>query len=73
MKRLFAVRNVSGKLATRNQLLDDGDNTPYYFEQKAGAKLCRNELGEGWHVTRGPDHMGKHSGYPVPRMRRKPR
>lgn len=73
MKRLFAVRNVQGKLVTRDVVLNDGNKSPYYFDNKQGAKLCRNEMGEGYFVTRGPDHMGKHSGYRVPRMRRQPR
>lgn len=71
MKRLFAVRDNSGKL------FHGEDGKPAYFNNKEWAKEFRdaqnkNKKGSVAFVTRGPDHMGKHSGHRVPRMRRQP-
>jgi len=67
MKRLFCVRDNKGKVH---------DNA--YYGDKPSAKYVRNALnntgkGKPYTVSRGLDHMGKHSGYGVPRMRRQPK
>lgn len=57
MKRLFKVVIKEGMVV--------------YFETKVAAKVFRDEQGE-CHVSRGPDHMGKH-GHKVVRMRLQPK
>lgn len=66
MKRLFCVKDSKGKNAVHmaNQ---------QYFDNKQVAKAFRDSLEGSHHVSRGPDHIGKHSGYGVPRMRRQPK
>ena len=69
MKRLFKVVDSKGRML-------GGATDTNYFESKQEAKAVRdriNAAGENFHVSRGPDHMGKHSGFSVPRMRRQPK
>jgi len=72
MKRLFGIRNNEGKLVTHKQVTEGGGPLPCYFNNKVKAKHCRNTLGEGYHITRGPDHMGRH-GHRIARMRLQPK
>lgn len=66
MKRLFKV-------------CMKGSNKPVdgaFFENKMDAKGLRDAKGGvecGFRVSLGPDHIGKHSGGGVPRMRRQPK
>lgn len=63
MKRLFCVKNSKGKIIEWE--------TGAYFDNKQDAKEFRNHV-PGAHVSRGPDHIGKH-GHKVARMRRQPK
>jgi hypothetical protein len=72
MKRLFCVKNSKGKkipLSTFGYVYEG-----VYTDSKEHAKAVRDEVGgveKGFHISRGPDHIGKH-GHTVPRMRRQP-
>jgi hypothetical protein len=69
MKRLFCIKHVSDPKAVKSIGLDT------YWESKAEAKAARDEANKikpGFHVSRGPDHIGKHGHTSVPRMRRQP-
>lgn len=76
MKRLFCVKNV----ATRHKLYpmsekDADGNAQFYTDDKMFAKDLRDALGgvgQGYHISRGPDHIGKH-GHGIARMRLKPK
>jgi len=60
MKKLFSVGQGKNKV---------------FFDNKIDAKTLRDSLGgpeKGYHVQRGPAHMGKHGMGRVPRMRRQP-
>lgn len=65
MKRLFCLKDQRGKI-----------HANAFYENKMECKKIRDELnkeGVVWHVSRGPDHMGKHGMGRVPYMRRQPR
>lgn len=74
MKRLFCVKDKNSKLQPLGTF--GNKDEPVYTDDKQHAKHVRDELGgvkAGYHVSRGPDHIGKHSGFGVPRMRRQPK
>lgn len=81
MKRLFFIRKPNGKMYNPDsQFIDfyhDGSmSVEGYFHNKMDAKIVRNALGgveAGYHVSRGPDHIGPHGEQPYPKMRRQSR
>ncbi len=82
MKRLFCVKKNGNKVKlSYDWVLDKmhhkSVNTDLlHTNSKAVAKEWRDQLGganAGFTVSRGPDHIGKHSGYKVPMMRRQPK
>ncbi|NIP43111.1 MAG: hypothetical protein GWO28_10485 [candidate division Zixibacteria bacterium] len=75
MKRLFCVKNTN----TKHKLYPLSDKAAgevqFYTDDKMFAKGMRDALGgvdKGFHVSHGPDHMGKH-GNRLSRMRLQPK
>lgn len=80
MKRLFVVRNSKGNVVGIGDDYREGCEeycaSEFHFADKMVAKGYREHLGgveNGFHISRGPDHIGKHSGYHIPYMRRQPK
>ena len=73
MVKLFRLHDPMGNphLTT----LDNGETIISEFDNKMVAKAVRNAENETakhkWHITRGPDHMGRH-GHRIARMRLQP-
>lgn len=78
MKRLFCVSKPNGKMMKDPAGVAHHGDGVFYTESKSHAKEVRDYMNKqhptgGYYVSRGPDHIGKHSGYRIPRMRRQPK
>lgn len=78
MKRLFCVKKPNGRVVQLDDIphslgYDITHKDGAYFQSKHHAKVLRDLLGEGYYVSHGPDHIGKHGHTSVPKMRRQPK